>query len=99
MCTKMKKCTFIFSSACLGGYYGPNCVEMCSNHCLVPQNCDRKTGECTGGCQTGWKTPKCKESKDGFIRHGGSLFKHFVLQLHAYNDFVSMFLEETKPLS
>lgn len=60
----MMKCTFIFSSVCLGGYYGPSCVEMCSNYCVVPRNCDRKTGACKGGCQRGWKTPTCKERKD-----------------------------------
>ena len=54
---------FFFSKECLEGNYGPNCADMCSNYCGVPQKCDSQTGECKDGCQIGWKKPLCKERR------------------------------------
>ena len=51
-------------TACINGRYGVNCMERCSDHCGIPGMCNRETGGCKGGCQTGWKKPKCEASKE-----------------------------------
>ena len=50
-------------TACSDGYYGFNCLNECSKHCLSAGECDSETGESKGGCQTGWKKPTCEASK------------------------------------
>ena len=49
---------------CQDGLYGYDCQENCSTNCIVPSGCDSMTGQCEGGCQAGWKEPKCDASKD-----------------------------------
>ena len=49
---------------CSSGFYGQYCQENCSTYCIVPGSCDRMTGQCEGGCQAGWKEPKCNASRD-----------------------------------
>jgi hypothetical protein len=59
------KSTYIYSSIpteCPSGYYGPYCEENCtSRHCSDSSNdsCPSLTGECSGGCQIGWKGIDC----------------------------------------
>lgn len=48
---------------CVNGYYGKNCDNKCSRHCFVSRQCDSVTGQCYGGCQTGWYTKTCEQSK------------------------------------
>lgn len=49
---------------CPGGFYGHDCQENCSTHCIVSGRCDRVTGQCEGGCQAGWTQSKCDASTD-----------------------------------
>ncbi|XP_061166265.1 angiopoietin-1 receptor-like [Saccostrea echinata] len=46
-------------NACLPGYYGRDCRYRCSDNCAIHNRCNRFTGECDGGCQPGWKEPRC----------------------------------------
>ena len=54
----------LISSECLGGLYGNNCNGTCNSNCVNPGQCDRVSGECNGGCQPGWRNPKCDASKN-----------------------------------
>ena len=72
-CRSLSFVYHIHSTDCSNSYYGPNCLELCSNNCGVPRRCDRITGKCYGGCQAGWKEPKCLERK------------HFVVSAIAWN--------------
>ena len=44
---------------CDVGLYGANCEGVCSPNCIKPGICDKVTGQCEGGCQTGWTQHKC----------------------------------------
>ncbi|XP_061194951.1 protein draper-like [Saccostrea echinata] len=44
---------------CSGGKFEMNCERDCDEHCADPFNCNRKIGECEGGCQPGWKGLQC----------------------------------------
>ncbi|XP_076075891.1 uncharacterized protein LOC143046657 [Mytilus galloprovincialis] len=37
------------NTTCVVGFYGSDCQQVCSPLCLL-QPCDRRTGECIGGC-------------------------------------------------
>lgn len=52
-----------FFTECKLGWFGPNCESRCNKNCGVPGRCDWITGQCEGGCQAGWKNPKCDRSK------------------------------------
>lgn len=52
----------LLSTACKAGFKGPNSLQKCSTNCGVPERCDKGTGKCKGGCQTGWKKHTCIES-------------------------------------
>lgn len=45
--------------ACPNGKYGNNCQRQCNINCGIKARCDRITGQCEGGCQTGWKGITC----------------------------------------
>ena len=65
MYKSQKKYSSIYlSTACRDGYYGSDCLKQCSDNCLTAGRCDKETGECEGGCQTGWKKPTCDSSKN-----------------------------------
>lgn len=49
---------------CLDGLYGNGCQGNCSTTCVVSGRCDSMTGQCIGGCQIGWKQPKCDASRN-----------------------------------
>lgn len=48
--------------ACPYGHFGYDCKEKCNINCGVPEKCDRESGECSGGCQDGWRGPRCDQS-------------------------------------
>ncbi|XP_071121659.1 multiple epidermal growth factor-like domains protein 6 [Mytilus edulis] len=45
---------------CHAGFYGKDCLEICSATCLNPP-CHHVTGECIGGCQDGWQSFNCSQ--------------------------------------
>ncbi|XP_052071240.1 multiple epidermal growth factor-like domains protein 10 isoform X1 [Mytilus californianus] len=48
------------NTACRDGLYGSNCLQICSPFCLhVP--CDRRIGECIGGCIHGLQGFNCMQ--------------------------------------
>lgn len=53
----------VLFQACPSGYYGYNCHYKCSVNCKVPGQCDKESGQCEGGCQSGWKIPNCDGCK------------------------------------
>ena len=48
-----------FLQGCPRGVFGDDCINNCSLHCKVPMECDRDTGRCFDGCQSGWGDPTC----------------------------------------
>ncbi|XP_071117368.1 multiple epidermal growth factor-like domains protein 10 [Haliotis cracherodii] len=48
---------------CIPGDYGRNCNTKCADrHCKTDNStCDHVTGECVGGCLTGWKGTDCTQ--------------------------------------
>ena len=64
---------------CPNGKYGHNCEENCSMHCTIPGSCNRLTGHCIGGCQTGWKNAQCDQGKiRNFIKKSETTYRTFV---------------------
>ena len=53
----------LLSTECTNGYYGLNCLNACSKHSWVARRSHMVTGECQGGCHTGWKQPTGETSK------------------------------------
>ena len=49
---------------CDVGLYGTNCERFCNHNCKKPGICEKVTGECEGGCQTGWKNVQCDQGKN-----------------------------------
>lgn len=48
--------------ACDDGTFGTNCSNVCG-HCNKGQACDKETGVCPNGCDSGYIGVHCKESK------------------------------------
>lgn len=57
----------VLFQACPSGYFGYNCHYECSVHCNVPGQCDKESGQCEGGCQSGWKIPNCDGCNINYI--------------------------------
>lgn len=58
---------------CPLGSYGPGCVYNCSKACLGDVACNRTTGKCDTGCESGYTGDLCetgmiKLNKDFSIR-------------------------------
>lgn len=69
-------CNNIYTSICEWsvlvrelGFYGKSCCNQCSLNCIVTNSCDRFTGECNGGCKTGWTGMTCVQSKYDKIKY------------------------------
>ncbi|XP_063399962.1 multiple epidermal growth factor-like domains protein 10 [Mytilus trossulus] len=45
---------------CHDGFYGKECLEICSATCLNSR-CHHATGKCIGGCKDGWQTFNCSQ--------------------------------------
>ena len=56
-----------FLQGCPQGVFGDDCMENCSLHCKIPMECDRVTGRCFNGCQSGWGDPTCNTSISEFL--------------------------------
>lgn len=48
---------------CQNEYYGKDCKNKCSVNCKMTNSCDKITGQCDGGCITGWSGNSCSQSK------------------------------------
>lgn len=48
---------------CPIGHYGKNCIHNCSKNCNLTSRCDRRTGQCEGGCITGWTGSMCNHRR------------------------------------
>ncbi|XP_048256440.1 receptor-type tyrosine-protein phosphatase alpha-like isoform X2 [Haliotis rufescens] len=50
-------------TACTLGNYGRNCYQTCSDRNCKGDNssCDSATGQCVGGCRTGWNGTDCTQ--------------------------------------
>ncbi|KAK7495474.1 hypothetical protein BaRGS_00013172, partial [Batillaria attramentaria] len=48
---------------CADGYYGDDCSRQCGR-CKSSEPCNKSTGECSSGCETGYLPPFC-EPTDG----------------------------------
>ena len=60
---KKQTAACVYFVECPTGIYGSNCQNNCSLNCAVPARCNIKTGKCNGGCQAGWKSSTCDQSK------------------------------------
>lgn len=47
-------------SECGRGTYGLGCIHNCSGHCLNNGTCNRTTGRCDQGCESGYSGMLCK---------------------------------------
>ncbi|KAL3880530.1 hypothetical protein ACJMK2_032764 [Sinanodonta woodiana] len=56
----MTICEVIVEGVCQLGHFGDVCNEMCGNCLYVKDSCNSSTGQCTMGCQQGWRGGKCK---------------------------------------
>lgn len=54
---------FRLIAGCPSGQYGKNCLDTCSENCIVASKCDRFTGQCEGGCKQGWTGTTCDQGK------------------------------------
>ena len=54
----------LINAECPQGQFGENCLQYCSNHCVISGKCDIVTGHCIGGCKPGWKPTQCDQSKN-----------------------------------
>lgn len=44
---------------CREGWYGDNCSQQFTGHCIDGTTCNHVTGLCDGGCDTGWTGSVC----------------------------------------
>ncbi|KAK7481944.1 hypothetical protein BaRGS_00026852, partial [Batillaria attramentaria] len=53
------------AGSCQPGWYGDQCDQRCSEHCLPDDNaeiiCLQTHGNCSAGCSEGWYTQNCSE--------------------------------------
>lgn len=77
--------TFLNWKACPNGKYGNNCQRQCNLNCGVKARCDRITGQCEEGCQTGWKGITCDKRTICFFF---CLFLSIVY--HSFGDFLKV---------
>ena len=50
---------FLLLEECTNGWYGLDCKQQCSGHCLDNAVCNHVTGQCDGGCAAGWRAVLC----------------------------------------
>lgn len=64
-------------AACDDGTYGTDCAWRCG-WCKDYMACDKVTGQCPAGCQTGWTGSMCTQSR--LLRYKTCFFKMFDFQ-------------------
>lgn len=55
--------TFLSYLECSYGFFGTQCKELCSGHCMQNESCDHVSGTCIRGCQDGYMGEYCKNCK------------------------------------
>lgn len=55
------------SSECIEGRYGSKCLQQCPGHCRDNVTCNQVTGQCDGGCDTGWTGALCDKGSFFFF--------------------------------
>lgn len=58
----MNKIVWYYSIECDYGQFGTNCSHTCG-HCHKGKSCDKETGACPKGCDSGYKGIYCNKSK------------------------------------
>ena len=53
---------YYFILDCNDNYFGYNCINKCSGHCLNDAPCNKQTGHCDRGCNPGFKNSFCNDS-------------------------------------
>ena len=54
---------FFLFVGCFSGYFGNDCEQTCSGHCLENRTCDRIDGTCSDGCHNGYIGKLCNDCK------------------------------------
>eukprot|EP00105_Crassostrea_gigas_P041994 XP_019926142.1 PREDICTED: multiple epidermal growth factor-like domains protein 10 [Crassostrea gigas] len=54
-------CPFFLHSACLHGFFGPDCADRCNATC---NGCNNINGSCDHGCNPGWQGLGCQDACD-----------------------------------
>lgn len=67
-----------FLIECPPGYFGMNCMERCSGHCIYNAPCDHVSGVCPSGCQEGYILAFCNNSKTHLVVYSVLLVHHTV---------------------
>ena len=81
-------CWFTFNclTDCLPGYYGDECDQSCSGHCLNNLVCNHIDGTCSGGCEAGYIHELCNTCKilhsPGFYILGYSFANDYNIYSH-----------------
>lgn len=70
-----------FCIVCSPGYFGIDCIERCSSHCVTNQYCEHVSGVFFDGCQDGYIGTHCDESKTYW------LFLHYKVWMFLNNIF------------
>lgn len=58
--SKYEKVNFFLE--CPKGTYVPGCTHNCSGRCLNGASCNRTTGKCDQGCESGYTGTFCEKS-------------------------------------
>ncbi|GFR81993.1 hypothetical protein ElyMa_005938800 [Elysia marginata] len=67
------------SSDCKNVKYGMRCIHTCGlTHC-ADKLCNRTSGLCRDGCETGYEGPTCQAAKQPASQPFGSYFRHWIL--------------------
>lgn len=77
--------TFVYVE-CSPGYFGLDCIERCSGHCIYNERCDHVSGFCPRGCIDGHIGRHCNICKI-WKRNCRQNLNKFIFIKKIYNDF------------
>lgn len=76
---------FIYNLECLPGYFGVDCRESCSGHCINDESCNHISGHCSSGCQDGYFGEMCNNCKLWILHHLGYISRSMVVGFYKMN--------------
>lgn len=76
---------FIYNLECLPGYFGVDCRESCSGHCINDESCNHISGHCSSGCQDGYFGEMCNKCKLWILHHLGYISRSMVVGFYKIN--------------